>query len=184
MAPLNPENKPKVHVPPLNHIGLWVDDLPNAVAHLESKDIKAVGGIRKGASGHDITFIHPKSACGVLLELVQAPAEVIKAYERHEKPQHPLTIVVHVEIASDRVEEFLRVMKFDAEESRKEPGCLRFDLLQENGSDNKFVFYESYEDAAAFDFHKETPHYKAWADFKASGGVLNQEATKYTGVNF
>lgn len=173
MAPLDPESKPKVHVPPLNHIGLWVDDLPKAVEHLESKDIKAVGGIRKGASGHDITFIHPKSACGVLLELVQAPTEVIKAYQRHEKPQHPLTIVVQVEIAPDRVDEFKEVLKYDAEESRKEEGCLRFDFLQEVGSDNKFVFYESYEDSAALDVHKETPHYKAWADFKASGGVLS-----------
>ena len=173
MAPLDPEKKPKVHVPPLNHIGLWVDDLPKAVEHLESHNIKAVGGIRKGASGHDITFIHPKSACGVLLELVRAPADVIKAHERHEKPQHPLTIVVRVEIDPTRIDEFLEVMRFDAEESRKEPGCLRFDLLRDNGSDNKFVFYESYENAAAFDFHKETAHYKAWADFKASGAVLS-----------
>ena len=39
-------------------------------------------------------------------------------------------------------------------------------------------------DAAALDFHKEQPHYKAWADFKASGGVVSQEAVKYTGVDF
>ena len=46
--------------------------------------VKIVGGIRKGASGYDVTFIHPKSACGVLVELVQAPTEVITAYD--EKP--------------------------------------------------------------------------------------------------
>ena len=40
-----------------------------------------MGGIRKGASGYDITFVHPKSACGILLELVQAPEEVIKAFD-------------------------------------------------------------------------------------------------------
>ena len=70
MAPIDPEKSPKVHVPALNHVGLWIDDLPKAVEHLESKDIKIVGGIRKGASGYDVTFIHPKSACGVLVELV------------------------------------------------------------------------------------------------------------------
>lgn len=73
MAPLDPEKSPKVHIPALNHIGLWIDDLPKAVEYLESQNIKCVGGIRKGASGYDITFIHPKSACGVLVELVQAP---------------------------------------------------------------------------------------------------------------
>ena len=80
MAPLDPEKSPKVHVPALNHIGLWVDDLEEAVKYLESQEVKIVGGIRKGASGHNVTFIHPKSACGVLVELVQAPKEVIDEY--------------------------------------------------------------------------------------------------------
>ena len=70
MAPLDSEKSPKVHVPALNHIGLWVDNLEECVTYLESQDIKIVGGIRKGASGHNVTFVHPKSACGILLELV------------------------------------------------------------------------------------------------------------------
>ena len=47
--------------------------------------MKIIGGIRKGASGFDVTFVHPKSACGVLLELVQAPKEVIDAYDNEKK---------------------------------------------------------------------------------------------------
>ena len=46
---------------------------------------KILGGIRKGASGYDVTFVHPKTACGVLLELVQAPKEVIEAWENEKK---------------------------------------------------------------------------------------------------
>lgn len=77
MEPIDPEKKPKVHEPRLNHIGLWVDDLPAAVAWLEGKGLTFTpGGIRKGAAGHDVCFIHPKSAEGVLIELVQAPAEL------------------------------------------------------------------------------------------------------------
>lgn len=80
MQPLDPEKAPKVHIPALNHIGLWVDDLASAVEHLESQGIRmAPGGIRRGASGHDVAFIHPKSAEGILLELVQAPDDVIKS---------------------------------------------------------------------------------------------------------
>ena len=82
MAPLDSERSPKVHVPALNHIGLWVDNLENAVAYCEKNDIKVVGGIRMGASGHNVTFVHPKSACGILLELVQAPPEVIQEYDK------------------------------------------------------------------------------------------------------
>ena len=62
----------------LNIVGLWVDSLPLAVKILTEKGIKFTpGGIRKGAGGHDVAFIHPKSAVGVLVELVQAPPEII-----------------------------------------------------------------------------------------------------------
>ena len=80
MQPIDPDKKPKVHEPRLNHIGLWVDDLAAAVAWLEGQGLTFTpGGIRKGAAGHDVCFIHPKSAEGVLIELVQAPPEVIAA---------------------------------------------------------------------------------------------------------
>mmetsp|Transcript_3921 Transcript_3921/g.5296 ORF Transcript_3921/g.5296 Transcript_3921/m.5296 type:complete len:180 (+) Transcript_3921:119-658(+) len=85
MEPLDPDKSPKVHIPALNHIGLWVDDLKVAVEHLTEKGVRFTpGGIRKGASGHDVCFIHPKGndkypigGCGVLLELVQAPDEMV-----------------------------------------------------------------------------------------------------------
>ena len=81
MQPIDPEKKPKVHEPRLNHIGLWIDDLPAAVAWLEGQGLTFTpGGIRKGAAGHDVCFLHPKSAEGVLIELVQAPREVIEAH--------------------------------------------------------------------------------------------------------
>lgn len=87
MQPMDIEKKPAVHATPLNHIGLWIDDLPKAVEWLTAHGVRfAPGGIRKGAAGYDITFLHPKSndefpiaGEGVLIELVQAPAEVIAA---------------------------------------------------------------------------------------------------------
>jgi lactoylglutathione lyase len=88
MQPLDPNAKPKVHEPTLNHFGLWVDDLAAAHAWLTAQGVRfAPGGIRRGAAGHDVCFVHPKasteaprSAEGVLLELVQAPPEVIAAF--------------------------------------------------------------------------------------------------------
>ncbi len=78
MQPIDPEAKPKVHEPRLNHLGLWVDDLAAAVAWLTTQGLQFTpGGIRKGAAGHDVCFIHPRSAEGVLIELVQAPPDVI-----------------------------------------------------------------------------------------------------------
>ena len=86
MQPIDPERAPRVHSPPLNHVGLWVDDLPAAVEWLAAQGMRfAPGGIRTGASGYDICFVHPKGneefpigGEGVLIELVQAPPEVIE----------------------------------------------------------------------------------------------------------
>ncbi|MDR0478982.1 MAG: VOC family protein [Burkholderiaceae bacterium] len=87
MQPLDPERKPAVHIPPLNHVGLWINDLPKAVEWLTAHGVRfAPGGIRKGAAGYDVCFLHPKASDqfpiageGVLIELVQAPPEVIAA---------------------------------------------------------------------------------------------------------
>ena len=88
MQPLDVDKKPRVDEPALNHVGLWVDDLPSAVEWLTSQGVRfAPGGIRKGAAGYDITFLHPKAnelfpitGEGVLIELVQAPQEVIDGF--------------------------------------------------------------------------------------------------------
>lgn len=87
MEPLDPQARPRVHQPALNHVGLWVDDLPAAYAWLQHAGVRfAPGGIRAGASGHDVCFIHPRGSddapiggAGVLIELVQAPKDVIEA---------------------------------------------------------------------------------------------------------
>jgi lactoylglutathione lyase len=88
MQPLDPDGKPAVHSTPLNHVGLWIDDLPAAAAWLQQQGVRlAPGGIRKGAAGHDICFLHPKAneafpiaGEGVLIELVQAPPDVVQAF--------------------------------------------------------------------------------------------------------
>lgn len=88
MQPLDPDKKPAVHATPLNHVGLWVDDLPRAVEWLAAQGVRfAPGGIRRGGAGFDICFIHPKGneefpigGEGVLIELVQAPPEVVRAF--------------------------------------------------------------------------------------------------------
>jgi lactoylglutathione lyase len=87
MQPIDPDARPAVQATPLNHVGLWIDDLPKAVDWLAKNGVRfAPGGIRRGAAGHDICFVHPKGSDefpvggeGVLIELVQAPPDVIEA---------------------------------------------------------------------------------------------------------
>ncbi len=89
MQPIDADKKPRVHEPALNHLGLWVDDLAAAVRWLGEQGVRfAPGGVRRGAAGHDVCFIHPRGdgaaplgGEGVLIELVQAPADVIAAFD-------------------------------------------------------------------------------------------------------
>ncbi len=90
MEPIDPDGRPRVHEPPLNHVGLWVDDLHAAVKWLGEQGVRFTpGGIRTGAGGHAVCFIHPKGndespvgGVGVLIELVQAPPDVVEAFAR------------------------------------------------------------------------------------------------------
>jgi lactoylglutathione lyase len=90
MQPIDPDKKPRVDTPPLNHIGLWVDDIDAAVHWLGDRGVRFTpGGVRPGAAGHRVCFIHPKGnedapigGEGVLIELVEAPPEVRLAFEQ------------------------------------------------------------------------------------------------------
>lgn len=85
MCPIDSAGRPRVDRPPLNHIGLWIDRLTAAVCYLVCAGVRLTpGGIRKGAGGHDVCFIHPRPSplfprCGegVLIELVQAPTDLV-----------------------------------------------------------------------------------------------------------
>ena len=84
LEPLDPDRSPRPHQPPLNHVGLWVDDLKAAIEWLEAQGLGfTVRGVRRGAAGHDVCFIHPKRGGeGVLLELIQASPQLIAEFER------------------------------------------------------------------------------------------------------
>lgn len=88
MQPIDPTRSPRVHEPALNHIGLWVDDLDAAHEWLSAQGVRFAGGIRAGAAGQRVAFIHPKGSAeaprsgeGVLIELVEAPREVIALFD-------------------------------------------------------------------------------------------------------
>jgi lactoylglutathione lyase len=95
MQPMDADKRPVIHEPPLHHFGLWIDDLRAAVVWLVTRGVRMTpGGIRRGAAGHDVCFVHPKpsqwfplSGQGVLIELVQAPPSIIAA---HRSAPHDL----------------------------------------------------------------------------------------------
>jgi autoinducer 2-degrading protein len=97
------------------------------------------------------------------------------------QPEKPFAVIVQAEIEPDRMADFLDLIKTNAEATRKEPGCIRFDVLRSQDSPNQFFFYELYDSPGAIEFHKEQPHYQLWADFKASGGTISSVSYKTDG---
>ncbi|MFQ5682376.1 MAG: putative quinol monooxygenase [Candidatus Binatia bacterium] len=76
-------------------------------------------------------------------------------------------VVLHmtVQVKPEHVSEFLEVVRYDAEHSEKdEPGCLRFDVIQDRDDPNRFYFYEIYRDEAALKAHRQTPHFKLYSE--------------------
>ncbi|MFN8239963.1 MAG: antibiotic biosynthesis monooxygenase [Bacteroidales bacterium] len=86
---------------------------------------------------------------------------------------------VYVAVIPEGVDEFIKETVKNHRESVKEPGNLRFDLIQESGNPSRFMIYEAYESEAAAAMHKQTPHYVEWRD-RVSGLM----AEPRTGVRY
>ena len=86
--------------------------------------------------------------------------------------------MVTVNVSPEKKDEFLAIMAADAVGTRNEAENLRFDLLADEQDSTKFYLYSVYKSKQGLDAHRKTPHYKAWNDFRASGGVVSQEASK------
>ena len=73
------------------------------------------------------------------------------------------SLLVQLEVRPEDRDEFLTAITTNAAASvRDEPGCHRFDVSAVEGDDNRFVLYELYDDAEAFEAHKRAPHFAAW----------------------
>ena len=87
---------------------------------------------------------------------------------------------VHVWVKPEYVPAFIDACIVNHNESVKEPGNLRFDILQDASDPAKFVLYEAYESEIASKAHKETRHYQAWRDTVAGWMAKPREGIKYS----
>lgn len=92
-------------------------------------------------------------------------------------------IIVRIEPKPDKVEAFLELALYDARNSRKEPGCLRFDVLRVLDNPAQFAFYEVYKDEAAVQAHRQTEHYARWIKEIEALQAVPRSSTKFTTVD-
>jgi (4S)-4-hydroxy-5-phosphonooxypentane-2,3-dione isomerase len=90
-----------------------------------------------------------------------------------------IVTIVHVYVKPEFVNAFIEATAENHKNSVKEPGNLRFDILQDATDNNKFVLYEAYVSETAAAAHKETAHYLKWRDTVASWMAKPREGAKH-----
>ncbi|HEV2331138.1 MAG TPA: antibiotic biosynthesis monooxygenase [Verrucomicrobiae bacterium] len=93
-----------------------------------------------------------------------------------------LIVHVHVHVKPESVEAFKEATLANAQSSLKEPGVVRFDVVQQQDDPARFVLIEVYRDAAAAAAHKETPHYPVWRDAVAPMMAEPRRSVKFNNV--
>eukprot|EP00442_Polarella_glacialis_P050502 CAMPEP_0115071804 /NCGR_PEP_ID=MMETSP0227-20121206/13879_1 /TAXON_ID=89957 /ORGANISM="Polarella glacialis, Strain CCMP 1383" /LENGTH=152 /DNA_ID=CAMNT_0002458483 /DNA_START=50 /DNA_END=505 /DNA_ORIENTATION=- len=97
-----------------------------------------------------------------------------------------LALVVNLEIAPEHLDGFAKVMLPHADNSRKEYGCLRFDVLQVADAPNKFTLYEVYKSAEDLEAHQKTDSFKRWKEFQATNpsALVSVNVVKHEVLDF
>lgn len=90
--------------------------------------------------------------------------------------------LVSVHVKRENLAEFIEATRANHEGSVREPGNLRFDVLQSSIDPTQFVLYEAYRDEAASKAHKETAHYAAWRDAVAGWMVEPRVGVRFDGI--
>ncbi len=90
--------------------------------------------------------------------------------------------IVHVQIKDEFIEDFIRATSVNHQRSVKEPGNLRFDVLQMDNNPAKFALYEAYDNEASAAAHKETKHYLEWRKLVGPWMAFPREGIRYNGL--
>lgn len=93
-----------------------------------------------------------------------------------------LVVHVHVHVKPESVEAFKQASLANAQESVKEPGIARFDVIQQQDDATRFVLVEVYRDTNAAAAHKETKHYAVWRDAVTAMMAEARFSVKFTNL--
>lgn len=93
-----------------------------------------------------------------------------------------IVTIVHVQVKPEHIDDFIRVTSVNHHFSVKEPGNLRFDVLQKGDAPTEFALYEAYENETAAAAHKKTAHYSEWRDTVALWMAIPRKGVRYNGL--
>ncbi len=92
-----------------------------------------------------------------------------------------IAVVVEIDVAAGREEEFKRIALKNARASEAEEGCTQFAVIQSQEASYRFMLYETYRSPDAITSHKETPHFAEWSTRTAAetGLIVAKAARRY-----
>jgi quinol monooxygenase YgiN len=92
----------------------------------------------------------------------------------------PIVLNVHFEALPGRENDLLRELSALVEPTRKEAGCLVYELHVDPENPEKLMFYEKFADQAALDFHVNTTHFKKLVSYREkSDPIAAQTITRW-----
>jgi len=91
-------------------------------------------------------------------------------------------VCIHVHVKPEHREEFLRETLENARNTVREPGNLRFDVIQQIDDPDRFMLYEVYRDEAGMEAHKATAHYARWRDAVAPWMAEPRKGVKHVSL--
>jgi len=90
--------------------------------------------------------------------------------------------IVHVKVKPGHIDDFIRATEKNHHLSVKEPGNVRFDVLQKSEDPTGFALFEAYDNQASSAAHKDTAHYLEWREAVAPWMAVPREGVKYNGL--
>lgn len=95
-----------------------------------------------------------------------------------------ISLLVTIEVDPARIEHFVDCLRAQAEASRQEPGCRRWEASRKLDQANVFTIAELYDDAAAIQAHYDSPHFKRWAENTGGGLMLSKSSVRGEVLDF
>lgn len=93
-----------------------------------------------------------------------------------------IVMLVSIEVKPDHIEAFKAACIDNARNSIREPGIVRFDVIQQTDDPTRFALVEVYRTADAIDRHKETAHYHQWIETVADMMTTPRTRALYTSI--
>lgn len=93
-----------------------------------------------------------------------------------------LIVHVHVHVKPESVTDFRKATLENARSSVQEPGVARFDVVQQQDDETRFLLIEVYRSPEAAIAHKETSHYAKWRDAVADMMAEPRQSVKYRAI--